>query len=72
VVTVVWIALGLVAVAIAGAVLQPVWQWLEPFGAWAPVLWFGLLLVASYLVLSAFEWVIGGLPSARRRPPSVR
>jgi len=66
------IALGLVAVAIAGSLLRPVVGWLEPVGAWAPVLWFGLLLIASYLVLAVFEWVIGGLPSARRRPPAVR
>ncbi len=67
-VTFVRVALGLVAVALAGALLQPATDWLGSLGAWGFVVWFGLLVAVSYLVLSAIEWVIGGLPSPRRRP----
>jgi hypothetical protein len=71
-VTVVRMMLGLVAVAVAGVLLQPVAEWLAPIGAWALALWLGLLLVVSYVVLAAFDWIIGGMPSPRHRPRSTR
>jgi hypothetical protein len=72
VVALVRMALGLLAVAVGGILLRPIGTWLEPFGAWALVMWCALLLVVSYIVLAAIEWVIGGVPQARRRPPSTQ
>jgi hypothetical protein len=62
----------MIAVLIAGTVIRPLTARLALTGAWGIALWLGLLLVVSYVALAVLEWVIGGVPSPRRRPRSLR
>jgi hypothetical protein len=66
------LGLGMVAVLIAGILVRPLTARLGLVGTWGVALWLGLLLVVSYVALAMLEWVIGGVPSQRKRPRSLR
>lgn len=68
------LALGMVAFVIAGTILRPVQTRLGSAGIVGTVLWFVLVLILAYAVLSVLEWVIGGVPARarRRRTRSMR